>query len=58
MKAIDGRRTIRAHGDRTMPVWGEVFEEELKEAPHARRTTLLKTLIIAEYLRTLQGTGN
>lgn len=54
MKAIDGRRTIRAHGASAMPVWGEVFEEEVKEAPHTRRTALLKVQAIAEYIQTLQ----
>jgi hypothetical protein len=34
-----------------------VFEEELKDARHPRRTALLKTLVIAEYLRTLQEKG-
>jgi mono/diheme cytochrome c family protein len=27
MKAIDGRRLVRAHGDREMPVWGGGFQE-------------------------------
>jgi len=56
MRAIDGRRTIRAHGDSAMPVWGEVFEKELREqeAPYTRRTALLQVQAIAEYIRTLQ----
>jgi hypothetical protein len=28
MSSIDGSRVVRAHGDRNMPVWGEVFREE------------------------------
>lgn len=54
MRAIDGRRTIRAHGESAMPVWGEVFEEELQESPHTRRTALLKVQAMAEYIQTLQ----
>jgi mono/diheme cytochrome c family protein len=54
MRAIDGRRTIRAHGTSAMPVWGEVFEAELQEAPHTKRTALLQVQAIAEYIRTLQ----
>jgi mono/diheme cytochrome c family protein len=54
MSAIDGGRTIRAHGESAMPVWGEVFEEELKDAAHAKRTALLQVRAIAEYIRTLQ----
>ena len=54
MRAVDGRRTIRAHGTGAMPVWGEVFEESLREAPHTRRVTLLHLQALAEYLDTRQ----
>jgi mono/diheme cytochrome c family protein len=27
-KKIDGRNAVRAHGPRTMPVWGDVFTQE------------------------------
>ena len=26
-RVIDGRRTVRAHGETTMPVWGNVFQK-------------------------------
>jgi mono/diheme cytochrome c family protein len=55
MRAIDGRRTVRAHGTSAMPVWGRLFEEELKDEPHARRVTLLHVQARAEYLHTLQA---
>jgi hypothetical protein len=35
MEIIDGRKTVRAHGDPDMPVWGEVLSEELNR----RRST-------------------
>ncbi|MFN8545827.1 MAG: c-type cytochrome [Candidatus Binatia bacterium] len=54
MRAIDGRRTIRAHGDAGMPVWGRVFEESRFEDRHARRATLLAVQSIAEHARHLQ----
>lgn len=54
MRAIDGRRTIRAHGTSAMPVWGQRFEESLKDEPHTRRVTLLHVQALAEYLHTLQ----
>jgi hypothetical protein len=56
MTAIDGRSPVRAHGDSTMPVWGIVFEQEAeeKEARWPKRTTLLQTRLIAEYVLTLQ----
>ena len=56
MGAIDGRSPVRAHGDSTMPVWGIVFEQEAeeKEARWPKRTTLLQTRLIADYVLTLQ----
>lgn len=55
MKAIDGRRTVRAHGTAAMPVWGVVFEESLIQEPHARRTTLLQLQLLAEQVKALRG---
>ena len=55
MRAIDGRRTIRAHGTTAMPVWGEMFEESLKDAPHPRRVTLLHLKALAEYVDSIQA---
>jgi mono/diheme cytochrome c family protein len=55
MGAIDGRRTIRAHGTAAMPVWGEVFEQSLIGEPHRRRTALLQVEAIAEHVRSLRG---
>lgn len=54
MSAIDGTRVIRAHGDKEMPVWGEVFKEEVKGERYEELTGLLTTKIIAEYISTLQ----
>lgn len=54
MAAIDGRRTVRGHGDRNMPVWGEVFGKEFEESKYPELTTLLKAKIIAEYIAQLQ----
>ena len=52
VSAIDGRREVRAHGEREMPVWGEVFKREQKNQPE--RTDPSKARIIAEYIGTLQ----
>lgn len=54
MTSIDGSRMVRAHGDREMPVWGEVFRKEVEGAKYEGTTTLLKIKIIAEYIATLQ----
>src|SRR5262245_32157883 len=52
--AIDGTRTVRAHGVSDMPVWGEVLQPDSASSQQqlvARR----KITAIAEYLRSLQG---
>lgn len=54
MATIDGRRLVRGHGDREMPVWGENFRAELEEKRYPELTTLLKSKVIAEYVATLQ----
>ena len=54
MATIDGRRLVRAHGDRNMPVWGESFHSESEGKKYPELTTLLKAKIIAEYVATLQ----
>lgn len=54
MAVIDGRRVISAHGTREMPVWGRVFEEELKDSSYPGYTSLLRAQVLADYLRTLQ----
>lgn len=54
--AIDGRHPVRAHGESAMPVWGQIFEQEMRERkigwPQA--TTIQRVRLIAEYILTLQ----
>lgn len=54
MATIDGRRDVRAHGDRNMPVWGENFRSEAEGKKYSELTVLLKAKLIAEYVGTLQ----
>jgi len=54
MATIDGRRLVRGHGDRNMPVWGESFRSESEGKKYPELTTLLKGKIIAEYIAMLQ----
>jgi mono/diheme cytochrome c family protein len=54
MSSIDGSRIVRAHGDRKMPVWGEVFRREHEKDKYTELTSLLKAKLIAEYVATLQ----
>jgi mono/diheme cytochrome c family protein len=51
---IDGRRAVRGHGDREMPVWGEVFREEVAKEKYKELSSLLTAKQIAEYVETLQ----
>ncbi len=54
MQAIDGTKTIRAHGDANMPVWGEMFRPE-PSAPMERRVEVQgKLMLITDYLRSIQ----
>jgi mono/diheme cytochrome c family protein len=53
MQVIDGRRTVRAHGDPNMPVWGEVLSEQTEGS--ARRGVVNGTLtMITDYIRSIQ----
>ncbi len=54
MAVIDGRREVVAHGERDMPVWGAVFEEEGRGEPYPAYQSLLKSRFLVDYLRTLQ----
>jgi mono/diheme cytochrome c family protein len=50
MRVIDGRRTVRAHGSDTMPVWGRVFEQEMADSGRAHRDSLRQVQMLAEYV--------
>ncbi len=54
MQQIDGTRTVRAHGDPDMPVWGEVFRQQSTASLTRRVETQGKLLLIAEYLGKIQ----
>ena len=54
MAAIDGRRSIPAHGTRDMPVWGAIFEEEGRGEPYPAYQSLLKSRFLVDYLATIQ----
>ena len=49
-----GPLAVRTHGDREMPVWGEIFRKESDGAKYTELRSLLKTKVIAEYVATLQ----
>jgi hypothetical protein len=54
MAVIDGRREVAAHGPREMPVWGAVFEEDLRGQPYGKYVGLLHSRALTDYVRSLQ----
>ena len=55
---IDGREDVGAHGPREMPVWGEIFFQDLQlgssTAEKAKRTTVLMIIRFLDSLQTIQ----
>ena len=51
---IDGTQTVSAHGSGDMPVWGEIFRQEAAGQIVGESQVRAKSLLIAEYVRTLQ----
>jgi mono/diheme cytochrome c family protein len=51
---IDGRRSVKEHGPREMPVWGAVFDEELKSQPYREYTGLLQSRALVDYIASIQ----
>jgi len=56
-ETVDGRNSIKSHGDRDMPIWGRAFtaESNMPDAPHdAEAFARAKILAIVEYVYRLQ----
>ena len=54
VEIIDGRDTIRAHGDPDMPVWGEIFQDQANWDTARRVEMRGKIMLITDYLRSIQ----
>lgn len=54
MEIIDGRNSLRAHGDPDMPVWGEIFHEQAAWDARRRAEVQEKIRLITEHLGTIQ----
>ena len=54
MRIIDGRRTVRAHGDAAMPVWGHVFQDAMEGSGREHRDSLRQVQMLAEYVLSLE----
>jgi mono/diheme cytochrome c family protein len=55
IEAIDGTRTVRAHGVSEMPIWGEVFQADPGSPLEQQLVAGGKVIAIARYLRSLQS---
>jgi mono/diheme cytochrome c family protein len=54
MQSIDGTKSVRAHGDPEMPVWGAVFRQD-SSVPMERRIDVQgKLMLITDYIRSIQ----
>ena len=53
LETIDGRRTVRVHGDPAMPVWGEVLGEGKAGTP-GRQDVQGKLMQITDHIRSIQ----
>ena len=53
-RAIDGRRTLRAHGDGNMPVWGWELLADIPDPEVRERARLQMVYTLAEYVASLQ----
>ena len=51
---IDGTKPVAAHGDREMPVWGEVMKEESPGALGQQAAVQAKITSIVNYLKSIQ----
>lgn len=54
MRIIDGRETIRGHGDPDMPVWGELFALDASATTEQQTVVRGKLMLITEYLESIQ----
>jgi len=51
---VDGRTVVSAHGDRRMPVWGDVFSWEGTDDPEIEQRVQARVSAIVEFVSELQ----
>jgi mono/diheme cytochrome c family protein len=54
MRFIDGTTDVRAHGNPDMPVWGEVFKEQIASSPTQQAEIRATILAIVNYIGSIQ----
>lgn len=55
IKVIDGRQTVRAHGDPDMPVWGEIFQAEVGMTAARQAEVRGRLMLIADHILSIQA---
>lgn len=55
IQVIDGRKSVRAHGDPDMPVWGELLRAPVGGVVGAEPPARGTVMQITEYLRSVQA---
>jgi mono/diheme cytochrome c family protein len=53
-RIIDGRKPLRPHGSRAMPVWGFEFYAQSADKPDPQRTTEDMVARLTDYVRSIQ----
>lgn len=56
-RVIDGRESMRAHGDPDMPVWGGLFARDAGGSMEKETIVRGKLMLITEYLESIQPSG-
>lgn len=54
IETIDGRRAVKAHGDREMPVWGAEFGKRRAGTPGTETAIRGEIQLLVEFLRSVQ----
>ncbi len=54
MEYIDGRTVVSSHGDRSMPVWGNVFRWEDSDDPEAEQLVQQRIAAIVDFIGEIQ----
>ncbi len=53
-EAIDGTKSVRAHGVSDMPIWGEVLQTDPASPLEQQLLAAGRVIVITRYVRTLQ----
>jgi len=54
MQVIDGTKTVRAHGDAEMPVWGEALNGNTTGPMEHRVAVQGRLMLLTDYIRSIQ----